>query len=81
MAIQGAATRRGPLVFRGVEANRVHDMLYDFDEGDAGRHEPEMEVGQTNKKTRQTDKKQKQKTNRQKDKQTKQNLSNYIFLK
>ena len=48
IAAEGAAERGGPLVLRGVEPNRVHDMLlYDFDEGDSGRHEPEIEVGLT----------------------------------
>lgn len=45
-AIQGAA-RRGtePLVLRNVEQQRLHDLLlYDFDEGEEGRREPEIEV-------------------------------------
>lgn len=44
-AIQGAAQRGGTLVLRGVEPNRVHDMLlYDYDQGDTGRHKVEIEV-------------------------------------
>ena len=47
LAVQGAADRGEALVLRGVEPNRVHDMLlYDFDEGDTGRHEPVIQVGQ-----------------------------------
>ena len=50
IAIDGASQRGTepfePLVLRGVEPNRVHDMLlYDFDKGESGRCEPEIEVG------------------------------------
>ncbi|XP_048584706.1 uncharacterized protein LOC5498142 isoform X2 [Nematostella vectensis] len=40
-----AAKHTEPLTLRSVEQERLHDLLlYDFDEGDSGRHEPEVKV-------------------------------------